>query len=204
MSFWLTALAGLALLSLPFLKKLFPYLGDDCAYALRSLGLGFRLVGYKRTRPFYSILDCFLDAAGRHPAKTFLRFEGRDFSYGDVDRRSNRVARALRAEVGLREGDAVALFLPNEPSFVWTWLGLAKLGCPAALLNFNIRSRSLLHCFSCCGAKVIIAAPGKRRRAAERCGVLAFVRRFQCFHSVQLPGVQSLYLLEKNCTFAQF
>ncbi len=84
-----------------------------------------------------------------------------------VDKQSNRVARALQAEARLKEGDTVALFSANEPSFVWTWLALAKLGCPAALLNFNIRSKSLLHCFSCCGAKVIIASAGKRgsRRA---------------------------------------
>lgn len=161
MYIWFTVLAGLAVLSLSFLKTLFPYLGEDCAYILRSLKLGARLVKYKRIKPFYSILDCFLDAAERQPSKTFLHFEGREYSYGEVDKQSNKVARALQAEAGLKEGDAVALFLANEPSFVWTWLGLAKLGCPAALLNFNIRSKSLLHCFSCCGAKVIIASPGE-------------------------------------------
>lgn len=161
MYIWFTVLAGLAVLSLSFLKTLFPYFGEDCAYILRSLKLGARLVKYKKIKPFYSILDCFLDAAKRHPSKTFVHFEGREYSYGEVDKQSNKVARALQAEAGLREGDAVALFLANEPSFVWTWLGLSKLGCPAALLNFNIRSKSLLHCFSCCGAKVIIASPGE-------------------------------------------
>lgn len=156
-----TILAGLALLSLPFFKKLFPHFDEDLTYILRSIKLGIRLTKYKKIKPFYSIVDCFLDAAKRHPSKTFLRFEGREYSYGEVDKQSNKVARALQAEARLKEGDPVALFLANEPSFVWTWLGLAKLGCPAALLNFNIRSKSLLHCFSCCGAKVIIASAGK-------------------------------------------
>ena len=167
----LSALAGLAVLaalSLSFLGTLFPYLAEDCEYILRSIRLGARLVGYKKIRPFYSILDRFADAARRQPGKVFLRFEGRDYSYGEVDKQSNKVARALRAEARLSEGDGVALFLANEPGFVWTWLALAKLGCPAALLNFNIRSKSLLHCFSCCGAKVLIASRGKRRR--ERSG----------------------------------
>lgn len=161
MYIWFTVLAGLALLSLPFLKTLFPYLGEDCVYILRSIKLGIRLVKYKKRKPFYSIVDCFLDAAEAHPSKTFLHFEGREYSYGEVDKQSNKVARALQAEARLKEGDPVALFLANEPSFVWTWLGLAKLGCSAALLNYNIRSRSLLHCFSCCSAKVIIASAGK-------------------------------------------
>ncbi|KAG7522425.1 very long-chain acyl-CoA synthetase-like [Solea senegalensis] len=158
MYIWFTVLAGLAILSFSFLKTLFPYFDADCAYILRSLKLGARLVKYKKNKPFYSILDCFLDAARRHPTKTFVHFEGREVSYGEVDKQSSKVARALQAAVQLKEGDTVAMFLPNEPSFIWTWLGLAKLGCVAALLNFNIRSKSLLHCFSCCGAKVIISS----------------------------------------------
>lgn len=155
---WFTLLAGLAVLSLPFLKKLFPYLGEEFTYIVRSVRFGGRLLRYRRLKPFYSIVDCFLDAARRHPDKTFVHFEGRQYSYGAVDKQSNKVARALQAEARLKEGQPVALFVGNEPCLIWTWLALAKLGCPAALLNFNIRSKSLLHCFSCCGAKAIIAS----------------------------------------------
>jgi solute carrier family 27 fatty acid transporter 2 len=90
-----------------------------------------------------------------------MHFEGTSHSYIEVDKQSNKVARALKTHANLKEGDTVALFMGNEPSYAWIWLGLAKLGCATALLNFNIRSKSLLHCFSCCGAKVIIAAAGK-------------------------------------------
>ncbi|XP_032437651.1 long-chain fatty acid transport protein 2 [Xiphophorus hellerii] len=167
MSVWLSAAAGLAILAFAYIRAFCPYFSDDCAYMLRSLRLGIRLTKYRKSKPFYSILDCFLDAVKRQPTKTFILFEGRSFSYGEADLQSNKVARALQAEARLKEGDTVALFLPNEPSFVWTWLGLAKLGCPAALLNFNIRSKSLLHCFSCCGAKVLIAAPELLDAVAE-------------------------------------
>ncbi|KAG7281000.1 hypothetical protein CRUP_016632 [Coryphaenoides rupestris] len=157
MYMWWSLLAGLAVLPI-VLKSLFPYLGDDCCYMWRSLMLAARLTRYKRLKPFYSLLDRFVDTATAHPDKTLVHFEGRAYSYGEAERRSNRVANALRSHAGLRAGDAVALFCGNEPAFVWTWLGLAKLGCAAALLNVNIRSRSLLHCFSCCGAKVLIAS----------------------------------------------
>uniref|UniRef100_A0A8C4EHB0 long-chain-fatty-acid--CoA ligase n=1 Tax=Dicentrarchus labrax TaxID=13489 RepID=A0A8C4EHB0_DICLA len=133
------------------------------------------------------ILDCFLDAVKRHPNKVFVHFEGREYSYGEVDKQSNKVARALQAEARLKEGDAVALFLANEPSFMWTWLGLAKLGCPAALLNYNIRSKSLLHCFSCCGAKVIIASAELQDAVEE---VLPTLRE---------QGI-SVYLLSEACS----
>ncbi|XP_062848119.1 hsFATP2a_ACSVL_like domain-containing protein [Trichomycterus rosablanca] len=153
----LTLLAGLVIL--PVLLKLqFPYCYQDCVYMLKALGFGVRLETYKRRKRFYSILDCFLDAVRKQPHKPFIYFEGKTYSYSDVDRQSNKIAHALQTVAGLKEGDTVALFLGNEPCFVWVWLGLAKLGCPTALLNFNIRSKSLLHCFSCCGANVLIAA----------------------------------------------
>ncbi|XP_068579565.1 hsFATP2a_ACSVL_like domain-containing protein [Cebidichthys violaceus] len=187
MYIWFTVLAGLAILSFSFLRTCFPHLGEDCAYILASVKLGFRLVSYKKSKPFYSVLDCFLDAVKRHPSKIFLHFEGREYTYGEVDKQSNKVARALQAEARLKEGDAVALFLANEPSFVWTWLGLTKLGCPAALLNFNIRSKSLLHCFSCCGAKVIIASQELQDALEE---VLPTLRE---------QGI-SVYLMSETCS----
>lgn len=164
-----SVLAGLALLCFFYISAFCPYFGEDFAYILKSIKCGIRLTKYKKIKPFYSILDCFLDAVKRHPKRIFVHFEGRSYTYGEVDKQSNKVARALQAEARLKEGDTVALFLANEPSFIWTWLGLAKLGCPAALLNFNIRSKSLLHCFSCCGAKVIIASPGEIQREINYC-----------------------------------
>ncbi|XP_077567006.1 long-chain fatty acid transport protein 2-like [Stigmatopora nigra] len=156
--------AGLLLLiSLPpllflLLHSRFPHWTDDCTYVLRSLALAVRLIRYKRSKPFYGVVDRFEATARGRPADTFLNFEGRRYSYGEVERHSNRMGRVLRREARLREGDVVALFLGNEPQLVWTWLGLAKLGCPVALLNFNIRAKSLLHCFSCCGAKVLLTS----------------------------------------------
>uniref|UniRef100_A0ACB8E634 Uncharacterized protein n=1 Tax=Sphaerodactylus townsendi TaxID=933632 RepID=A0ACB8E634_9SAUR len=83
----------------------------------------------------------------------------RVYTYGQVDLRSNQVARALRESAALRQGDAVALFLTNRPDYVWLWLGCAKLGCALACLNCNIRARALVHCFQCSGAKVLLADP---------------------------------------------
>lgn len=156
---WLTVLAGLAVLP-AILKSLYPYLFQDLKYVFNTIRFGIRLTKYKKIKPFYSILDCFLDAVKKHPNKIFIHFEGQSFTYLEVDKRSNKVANALQTCASLKEGDTVALFLGNEPCYAWIWLGLAKLGCPVALLNHNIRAKSLLHCFTCSGAKVLIAAAG--------------------------------------------
>ncbi|KAI4894328.1 hypothetical protein NFI96_025116, partial [Prochilodus magdalenae] len=156
MSVLYSLLAGLALLPL-LLHLLFPYLLRDLLYMLKLVRIGARLSRCRSSVPCYTLLDRFLDAVKEHPRKKFLIFEDQSFSYEEADRISNQVAQVVLRECGVGEGDTVALFLGNEPLFVWIWLGLNKLGCTVAFLNHNIRSRSLLHCFSCCKAKVLIA-----------------------------------------------
>lgn len=155
-----TALAGLALLPF-FLYLRNPYFFQDLCYAVTAIKIGIQVNGFRKRKPFYSILDCFLDRVSKQPQKAFLLFEDSSYTYSQADKESNRVARALSQHAQLKEGDTVALLLGNEPQFVWLWLALAKLGCTASLLNFNIRSKSLLHCFSCCDAKVLVVGAGK-------------------------------------------
>ncbi|NXP54906.1 S27A2 synthetase, partial [Heliornis fulica] len=96
-------------------------------------------------RPPVTLLDVFQEHARRHPRRPLLRFGDEVYTYEDAERRSNRAARAFSRRVGVRPGHTVAVFLPNEPTYVWTWLALAKLGCAMACLNCNVRGRALQH-----------------------------------------------------------
>eukprot|EP00070_Physeter_catodon_P015689 XP_023973853.1 very long-chain acyl-CoA synthetase isoform X3 [Physeter catodon] len=151
-------LAGVLLL--PLLVNLCsPYFFQDVSYFLRLARRARQVHSYGQRRPVRTILHAFLERAHQSPHKPFLFFRDQTLTYVQVDRRSNQVARALRDRLGLRQGECVAVFLGNEPAYVWLWLGLAKLGCAMACLNSNIRGKSLLHCFQCCGAKVLLASP---------------------------------------------
>ncbi|KAM5235207.1 long-chain fatty acid transport protein 2 isoform 2-T2 [Ctenodactylus gundi] len=162
----LTALAGLLLLPL-LLGLCCPYLVQDARYFLRVAGLARRVRGYRARRPAPTVLGAFLARARRRPHKLFVRCADDALSYGQADRRSNQAARALRERLGLRQGDCVAVLMGNEPAYVWLWLGLAKLGCAMACLNYNIRAKSLLHCFQCSGARVLLAAPELQEAVEE-------------------------------------
>ncbi len=116
---------------------------------------------FRKQKPCYTLLDCFLDKVAMQPHKKFIIFEESSFTYSQVDKESNRLARALSTHVHLKEGDTVALYMGNEPQFVWVWLAVAKLGCVTSLLNCNVRSKSLLHCFSCCDTKVLVFGAGE-------------------------------------------
>uniref|UniRef100_A0A3Q1EIE6 long-chain-fatty-acid--CoA ligase n=1 Tax=Acanthochromis polyacanthus TaxID=80966 RepID=A0A3Q1EIE6_9TELE len=182
---------ALALLPLLLYYWRNPYILKDINYAIAAIKVGIRL--NKSRKNFGSILDDFLDAVKKQPHKKFIVFEDTSYTYSQADRESNKVARALSAHVQLKQGDTAALFLGNEPLFVWMWLGLAKLGCTASLLNCNIRSKSLLHCFSCCDAKVLIAGADLQGAVEEvlptlkQQGIRVFILSNKC----DVEGIES-------------
>ncbi|XP_061103096.1 long-chain fatty acid transport protein 2-like isoform X2 [Conger conger] len=157
-----TVLAGLAILPL-FLHIIFPYFMRDLQFVVRCINFAIQI----RKKPCYTILDSFLDKVKKHPEKPFIVFENTTYSYLDADKQSNKIGRSLMEFASLKEGDTAALFLGNEPIYVFLWLGLSKIGCKVALLNNNIRTKSLLHCFSCSGANVLIAATELRDAVEE-------------------------------------
>ncbi|RVE74325.1 hypothetical protein OJAV_G00020830 [Oryzias javanicus] len=164
-----TVLAAFA--ALLYLRN--PYLLADLNYAINAMYVGYRL-GQIQSR-FYGFLDCFLDRVARHPDKKLIIFEDVSYTYKQADAESNKVARALSAHAQLKPGDT--------------------LGCVAALLNYNIRSRSLLHCFSCCGAKVLITSPDLREAVEEVLPTLREqgIRVFVLSDHVEADGFENLF-----------
>uniref|UniRef100_A0A3Q3E647 long-chain-fatty-acid--CoA ligase n=1 Tax=Hippocampus comes TaxID=109280 RepID=A0A3Q3E647_HIPCM len=126
----------------------------DVKYIVRNLRIRRRVSHYIQNN--YTIVDCFLERVKKQPNKPFLLFKDETFTYQDADRLSNQAARALLQNGLVKQGDTVTFFVTNEPMFVWLWLAVFKIGCSAALLNTNIRSKSLLHCFKCSGAQVLL------------------------------------------------
>ncbi|NXK01329.1 S27A2 synthetase, partial [Corythaixoides concolor] len=109
-------------------------------------------------RPPVTLLDVFRAHARRQPRRPLLRFRGELYTYEDTERRSNRAARVFSRRLDLRPEQTVAVFLPNDPAYVWTWLALAKLGCPMACLNSNTRGRALRHAIAAAGATRVLAS----------------------------------------------
>ncbi|XP_041791939.1 very long-chain acyl-CoA synthetase [Chelmon rostratus] len=159
MEIYLLSFILATILIVPFaLRSFSPVLWADVVYFRDLLRILVTFVSRRRRRPLFFVLDRFLEQTAASPDKPFIVFENEGYTYSHADKRSNKTANALRSHPGYTAGDTVALFMGNEPAFMFTWLALAKLGSPVALLNHNIRTKSLLHCFNCCRAKVLIAA----------------------------------------------
>ncbi|GAB1545342.1 long-chain fatty acid--CoA ligase [Scytonema sp. NUACC21] len=94
---------------------------------------------------------------GHHffPNKTALIFEERSFTYKELNEISNRVANALR-KLGIERGERVALLLPNIPEFIFSYLGILKIGAIAVSLNFNLQKNEVKFILHDCSVKVLI------------------------------------------------
>ena len=73
-----------------------------------------------------------------------LEFEGREYTFGDIDLRSNRMANLLRQR-GYRQGDRLCLQLPNSPVLIDFYLACVKLGIVFTPINVLYRDREVTH-----------------------------------------------------------
>ncbi|WP_229742194.1 long-chain-acyl-CoA synthetase [Gordonia jinhuaensis] len=105
-----------------------------------------------------SIGKIFQKHAAAHPDRPALRFEGKSYSYGEVNRAVNRHAALLQRE-GVGVGDVVAILSTNRPEAVLAMLAAVKIGAVAGMLNYNQRHQVLEHSLGVLDAKVMIADP---------------------------------------------
>jgi acyl-CoA synthetase (AMP-forming)/AMP-acid ligase II len=74
-----------------------------------------------------SVPDLLRGRAQLEPSRPFARFKERAFSYGEFDARTDELAAGL-AELGVRPGDVVSVFLPNCLEFLEAWWAILKAG----------------------------------------------------------------------------
>ncbi|XP_059848352.1 long-chain fatty acid transport protein 1-like [Hypanus sabinus] len=134
----------------------------------------------KHQREDSTIPKIFRETVRKHLDKVALIYEGTDesWTFRELDEYSNAVGNFL-LEQGYQPGDVIALFMESRPEFVGLWLGMAKIGVEAALLNFNLRLDPLTHCLSVSGAKAIIFGAEMSDALLEVNGILGkTVRKF--------------------------
>lgn len=139
-----------------------------------------RLELRRHRRAGHTIPLIFQAVARRQPERLALvdAGSGACWTFAQLDAYSNAVA-SIFHRLGFAPGDVVAIFLEGRPEFVGLWLGLAKAGVVAALLNVNLRREPLAFCLGTSGAKGLIyggeMAEGEATRTrgpgAARCWV---------------------------------
>jgi crotonobetaine/carnitine-CoA ligase len=59
--------------------------------------------------------------------KIFLYFKDEEISYQNFNATANRIGNAFK-KMGIQKGDRVSLMAPNSPMFLYTWMGINKIG----------------------------------------------------------------------------
>ena len=123
--------------------------------------------------PLYRILD---DSAERYPNSQAIHFLlkylkfgleiGSRMTFAEVKQNTDRFAAALH-KLGVRQGDRVALMMPNTPQQVLAFFGVLKAGGVIVNINPTYTSREILHLLKDSGAQTIVTLTGLHSRVEE-------------------------------------
>ena len=112
-------------------------------------------IGRRNKAGEYTFIDRWAELVTKHAKNVALLFEAQEWTYADLDEQSNQYGE-LFLELGIQQGQVVALCLCNTPEFLLCLVGLFKIGATVALLNTNVCGSSFIHCLDVCKAKKVI------------------------------------------------
>src|SRR3989442_4975695 len=116
------------------------------SYLPRDLGIS--------PSPLYSLLT---ESASRLPNRTCIVYQGRTFTYSQLDDLSSRFASALVA-LGLRKGDGVGVFMPNMRQCIISYCGILKAGGVVVACSPLYKEKELEFQLRDSGSCLVIAA----------------------------------------------
>jgi len=114
----------------------------------------------------HNAVDRWLDTDKRNQVAILYvneRGEEKKLTYYELHREVNRTANALKS-LGIKKGDAVAMYLPMCPELVISMLACAKIGAVHSVIYSGLSVGALVERLNDAKAKVIITADGTYRR----------------------------------------
>jgi len=114
---------------------------------------------------FFYVLE---DAANAVPNRVYLVYQGKEWTYKEVKLQAQRFGNYFLS-LGVKSkgmgsvitiidvvADHVAMDFTNKPEFLFVMLGLLAIGAIPALINFNLKSKTLMHCITAADSKLFI------------------------------------------------
>lgn len=97
-------------------------------------------------------------SAAKVPGRTALTFEGRAYTYRELDAAVTRAAAHL-LDLGLAAGDRVAAYGTNSDAYVIGFLACARAGLVHVPVNYALKGGELSYLVSQSGARAVLADP---------------------------------------------
>lgn len=146
------ALAKMALLAGSAVTLAAMYLDakHDLLNEMSVIGAGIqsqRLLERKQAMDRNSVYYMFSETAEKQPNAEMIAFEGKSWSWLQVDLASRRVAHYLLSK-GMKSGDTISLFMGNKPAFIVVWIACLSLNVVPSFINTSLTGAGLVHCIT--------------------------------------------------------
>ena len=92
----------------------------------------------------------------KYPEKTAVIFKDKNLSYREIQQHVFHLASALHS-LGVKKSDKVAIFLPNCPQYIYSYLACFVLGAIGIPLDYMLKKDELISCLGHAEAKILIA-----------------------------------------------
>ncbi|MBV6761921.1 AMP-binding protein [Rhodococcus opacus] len=144
--------------------------------------------------PIDTLIGLLAVQALRYPDREFLRFTEGSWTFGEIDDWTSRLAQRLVSEDGVREGDRVAIMLPNVVQWPIAWLAILKAGGVAVPINSSYQRADLEFVLRDSGARVMVTDAGHTplveqvRAANGDLGDVRIVEAASCGKLAQYPA----------------
>lgn len=103
-------------------------------------------------KPLFHFLE---EAAQKYPDKACTIFKGAEVTYKEMDEITDTLAGAL-ADLGVKKGDRVGIFMPNTPQFVMAYYGVLKAGGVVVASNPLYTATEIAHQAKDAGIEVML------------------------------------------------
>jgi long-chain acyl-CoA synthetase len=102
--------------------------------------------------PLFGMLE---ESARKYSNSPCTIFHGAKITYREMNELTDRLAAGL-AELGVKKGDRVGIFMPNTPQFVLTFFAILKAGGVVVSINPLYSSREIIHQVNDAGIELML------------------------------------------------
>ncbi len=101
--------------------------------------------------PVFRFLE---ESARKHPEQPCTIFKGAQISYQKMNAITDQLAAAL-ADLGVKKGDRVGVFIPNTPQFVMAYFGILKAGGIVVAIDSRYTPPEIVHQVNDAGVEIV-------------------------------------------------
>ncbi|MEK6563781.1 MAG: AMP-binding protein [Candidatus Omnitrophota bacterium] len=144
-----------------------------------------------------NVAQVLINSVKKFHSKPAIIFRDKPISFLELYDNVFKLANGLLA-LGIKKADRVAIYLPNNPEYIYSYLALFSIGATVVPLDYMLTEDELVSCLTHCEAKALIAKEKERlslenlkKRVPSLENIIAFEgtnSRYQSFQDVLASG----------------